>query len=288
VQRLVSVRELDSWIKGSVRLDVTPGAEETRFFPEIRDALTPKPIPGAESVKGSPTLIEVSDTHDYYPPKGEKAPPPLTRDKWQPIEGKKKCPFAQRAVVVLGKRRAEVLDVCVSKECTVHWPDATPAAPVRTPGLRRPQAEIDAEKRQKAAMAKTKELEKARAELLKKAFAEAKKKAPNTPTPAVLKLLSGNHPGIRTWRDLVVEELTQAEPYGVYIGVNSFNEAKKVLALFGVKVGEPVLPKPAAAVKAATKAVHTAAKKAKGFTKAQAAALHKLHPKKPRKAGAKK
>jgi hypothetical protein len=241
VQRLVSVRELDSWIKGSIRLDVTPGSPETRFFPELREAVTPKPIPGAESVKGASVLLEVSDTFEFHPPKGDTAPPPLTRDKWKPVEGKKdRCEFTQRAVVVLGKRRAQLIDVCAAiGQCKTHWAFTIgqKQEPVRAAGERRPQKEIDAEKRAHAAQAKQRDIELAHAQTLELAFAEAKKKAPTTPTPALLKLIAHNAgKRVASWRDVALNELEAARPYGVYIGTQSFTEAKKVLALFGVNV----------------------------------------------------
>jgi ParB/RepB/Spo0J family partition protein len=219
VQRLLSVRELDNWIKGNVRLNVAPGSDETRFFPEIREALTPKPIAGAESVKGTPTLLQVVDSYDYELPKGDKGPAPLTLEHWKLVEGKKKCAYAQRAVVVLGKRRGQILDVCAARACKEHWPHATPAAPVRAPGERRPQKEIDAEKKAEAERKAAREHEQLVMGVWDNVLEKiAPKVVPNKPTAALLKLIAwnGRNNRLSTWREATIEELENVGGYALH------------------------------------------------------------------------
>lgn len=263
VQRLISVRELDSWIRGNVRLDVTPGSAETRFFPELREALKPSTaLPDDTLVKAGDVpppavLLQVSDSYEFYPAKGDKTAPPLTREDWRPIEGKKdRCEFAQRAVVVLGKRRAELIDVCTAKgKCKKHWAHTVglKQTPTRAPGERRPKAEIEAEKRAKAARDDERQLQELRKKAMDVAMVEARKKAPNAPTPALLKLLTvdmrGRSSKPLTWRDVAIEALEHSRPY--HYSLQSFKEFAGLVALLGVKVEAPTLPKKAAAPKQA-------------------------------------
>lgn len=261
VHRSASVRELDAWIKDHVRLPLEPKAPEMEFFPELATAVA------AAAVKDAPRLLELV-AQDWVDPKIK--PAPLTLAAWTPVKKGEKCEHQQRGVIVFGAKRGTILTVCTGvKECKTHWAHTIERkAASATPGQRRPQTVIDAEKRRTAQQVKERALGQARAVALKAALAEAKKKVPNKPTPALLQLY-----GFKTWREMVIDRLDEETPFGaVYSG--QWTDVKKTLALFGVKVAEPVLATPAAAVKAATKAVHAAAKQAR--------------TKKPRKAGAKK
>jgi hypothetical protein len=59
--------------------------------------------------------------------------------------------------------------------------------------------------------------------------------------------------GFKSWRELILDRLEEITPYGpCYTG--AWADAKKQLALVGVKLAEPTLAKPAAKKPAAKKA----------------------------------
>jgi ParB/RepB/Spo0J family partition protein len=124
-EQLVSVRELDRWIKGSIALDVGPKSAELDFFPDVKAAVaTPAAAPPTKGAPPAPSLLQVTDSYEYW---GKDKPAPLTRNEWTPVE-KKKCEHALRAVIVLGRGRGEVLDICLrSSGCKVHFPPAPTA-----------------------------------------------------------------------------------------------------------------------------------------------------------------
>jgi hypothetical protein len=192
-------------------------------------------------VRGVATLLEVTDTYEYYAEKGDKRPAPLTRNAWEPVDPKKRCEHAQRAVVVLGRRRGAIVEVCIDKTCKVHHPHAsTTAAGGASSGGRtkRSPQEIAAEKRRLKAQQDEKAREAHYAAVITKAVEQAVKKAPATPNAAVLALVSENGRTFSSWKAFIVDQLEELKPYvgHFYGGEARFKKVGRVLAGFGVNV----------------------------------------------------
>lgn len=123
---LVSVRDLQHWIKDNVQLRVAAKAPEMDFLPEVAAAVA------AASVENAPKLVELADTYHVFGDKGK--PQPLTRSAWQPVKKGEKCDYQTRGVVVLGDKRGQILTVCTGiGKCKLHFPHsirdrATPPA----------------------------------------------------------------------------------------------------------------------------------------------------------------
>lgn len=241
VQRLVSVRELDAWIKGAIRLE--PTTADPTLFPELAAAQTPKPVPGAESVTGVPTLLEVTDTYEYWPAKGDKRAAPLTQDKWKLVDPRKRCDRTQRAVVVLGRRRGQIIDVCVaSGTCKAHWAETIRETPKQRAATLSPAARAKAEKARKAQAAAVKKQQadqaarRERHALLEGVVAEGLKLLEKQPLSAfkadrVVTLLVTHQQHVNV-RDLVVETLNDSW----FDTPKAFERTAKAFALFGVNL----------------------------------------------------
>jgi ParB family chromosome partitioning protein len=209
VRRLVSVRDLDLWIKTNVKLDVV---RDAAFFPELREVVTPP----AKGEPPRPTLLEVSDTYEFYGP-GHKGPKPLTRPEFKVVEDGKRCPSTQRAVVVLGPRRGRLLEVCADKHgCKVHWKqeiadEARGHGSSTEKSAKRSTKAIEAEKREAEQRRQARE----RDELLR-AVANRAVKAftpPAKPTPAAVAILLHDQ-NERSWADMVRGAVHNALLYG--------------------------------------------------------------------------
>lgn len=110
------VSELDQWIAEHVRLDLH-APETAEQFPEVAAAVASVAVAGA-------TILQLGD----YSTKKEKGGP-LLPGAFRVLETKKdRCPHAQAGVFVVGYRRGQVVDVCATRTCAKHWPQATKAA----------------------------------------------------------------------------------------------------------------------------------------------------------------
>jgi ParB/RepB/Spo0J family partition protein len=114
VRELVSVRALNEWIAGNVRLQVAAKAPEMEFLPEVAEAVA------AASVENAPKLVELIDS---YFVDAKIKPAPLTRNAWVAVKKGQKCDYQTRGVVVLGDKRGQILTVCTGVgKCKVHFP----------------------------------------------------------------------------------------------------------------------------------------------------------------------
>lgn len=230
IERLVSVRELDEWIKHNVRLVVDASNPEMELFPDLRQALTAKPIPGAESVKAAPVLLEVTQAWRVHGANA-KGPQPVPRGQWRPVEGKNHvCEFAERAVVVIGRGRGQILQVCrATGKCKKHWSETIrsappPSRPTSKPPTKQDDAALkrarEAERRAQEQQQRAREREKLLDTVWLRVIEDiAPKVAPNKPSPALLRLMDWNAGGgghhVKTWRDVIVRELGDVGSYGL-------------------------------------------------------------------------
>lgn len=116
-KRRQSSRELDDWIKSNVVLNVKKAGkgQGEELLPEVQEAID------AAAIDNAATLLQLSDTYDFYDPKA-KGPTPLTRRQWALVKKGEKCDYQQRGVFVLGPRRGQVVTVCVGVgKCKKHF-----------------------------------------------------------------------------------------------------------------------------------------------------------------------
>lgn len=119
----VSVRELKTWIDRQVRLDEAP---DPMLFPAAAAAV-------AETEASPASLLPVTFLHQVPPDAkldGVRTYGPASMRRadggFDPVgyRASKPCKHAQRAIVVVGQFRGEVIGVCTAKtECRVHWGD---------------------------------------------------------------------------------------------------------------------------------------------------------------------
>lgn len=244
-EELVSVRELNDWIDGHIRLALRPGDPQLELLPELAEAVA------AEQAADAPKLIELIDEH-WADPKQKNAP--LNRKAWTYVKKGQKCDSQVRGVIVVGRGRGRIFTVCTGVgKCKVHWGHTIAAAPAgKKAGSSAVKPDRDVEKRHAAAQAKAREQGKLFAKVLETAIAAAVKKAPATPTPALLRLVSYNHGNVnkyKSWRDFAVEALQEIKPYSDAVGASSYKEEIALLKGFGVDVAaieKQLAPKPPA------------------------------------------
>jgi ParB/RepB/Spo0J family partition protein len=122
IVRLISVRELDRWIRGSIRIPTAAQSPKLEMFPEVQQAVAA--VAAAPKAERQP-LLELTDAYHIH---GKMDPLPILQSEWKAV-GKKRCEHARRGVIVIGSRQGQVLDVCLKdSKCTQHWPPAPKAA----------------------------------------------------------------------------------------------------------------------------------------------------------------
>jgi len=147
---LEPLSELRWWVERRTRLDVADliADDETRaLFPEASEA-----VREIEWGVDAPPLLEVALDRFGQSPAQATIPADvlrLNRD-YREVTGKK-CKFAQRAFVVFGDRKGEVLLVCCEKKgpttCNVHWPLKVKADPSAQAAKRPPWEVQEAERK---------------------------------------------------------------------------------------------------------------------------------------------
>lgn len=120
-EELVSVRELNDWIDGHIRLALRPGDPQLELLPELAEAIA------AEQAADAPKLIELIDAH-WTDPKLKNQP--LNRKAWTYVKKGQKCDSQVRGVIVVGRGRGRIFTVCTGVgKCKVHWGHTITAAP---------------------------------------------------------------------------------------------------------------------------------------------------------------
>lgn len=117
----VTVRELESWIADHVRFDVERMAAVAPldFVPVAEQVQTAATKPGrAKKV--------ISITHDHYVQPDAKDPSERTFSNvsWKRADGthkSKRCEKSVLGVVAVGREYGRAFDVCINKDCNVHW-----------------------------------------------------------------------------------------------------------------------------------------------------------------------
>lgn len=137
------VRQLEGWYRENVVLDLA-SAETQESFPELAKAVADVKAAGG-------TLIPIS--HAYYLDAAERKlkPVPLTSEQWRAIE-KKRCDHVQTGVILLGRGRAQTIEICTERKCATHWPELNrPKDESKTAPKRKLEKwEIDQRRRQAA------------------------------------------------------------------------------------------------------------------------------------------
>lgn len=116
-KRLVSVRDLDEWIGEECRLNLD---DQESLDPDVAAAVKQAAETGAK-------LLEVSTSFDR--PK-DVPTGVLHHAKYREVGqhgAGARCEFARKAIVVHGDdRRGEVIEVCATKKCPIHFPPPPP------------------------------------------------------------------------------------------------------------------------------------------------------------------
>lgn len=174
---LVSVRDLDHWIRQNIRLPLDASSPQLEFLPEVKDA-----IEAANPVfhKDAARLLELVDSHWID---DKIKPAPLTRKYWTFVKKGDKCAAPQRGVIVYGATRGRVVNICTGVGvCATHWPTTVerqkaPATHTPTPQRKKSAAEIKRDQAEAAAMARERVEAQAWTAVRVKALALAKAKA---------------------------------------------------------------------------------------------------------------
>lgn len=276
---MASVRELDAWIKSNVRVSLEPKAREMEFLPGVAEAIA------AANVKDAPRLLQVTTSYQYW---GKEKPAPLTRDNWVAVDKKKPCEHMQRAVVILGTGRGNVLDVCTTDSaCKIHWPK-TQSSTTRTSRFtpkKLSAKEQAAERKRLEHQALDIAKRKRREVVVDEAFKKFEHSAPAKATPAAVALLMECR-GHKSFRAFIVDEVAETLRYEAAHSDSTYKTFVRLLKPLGVDVAaieKKLTPAPKPEKKTTVGDVRAAAKKA------IAKKLRKKVTKKPaRKAGAKK
>jgi ParB/RepB/Spo0J family partition protein len=112
--QLEPLANLTEWIAKSVRLD--PHSEDTRMFlPGLAEQ-----VEQIERVKRAPILAVSTLMHHT----DRRDPKPILAKNWREIrDDGDRCVNTLPAVIVLGDRRGEYVNVCTAKRhCRTHWP----------------------------------------------------------------------------------------------------------------------------------------------------------------------
>ena len=145
---LASLSELREWVDTHSRLslaDLADDAETRALFPEASDAVR------AEQDARTPTeLLEVALDRFSMSPVKATIPAGVLRlnAQFREVVGKR-CATAERAIVVFGQRKGDVVLVCRDKKgCTTHWPPKA-KADTKTAGGIRPSWEAQGAERKR-------------------------------------------------------------------------------------------------------------------------------------------
>ena len=115
--KIVSVRELQSWIDQHVRFD-KKASIDPMLFPQTADIVK-------AAVEEKEKVIQIS--HNYQTPPDAKEGNTeriYSCNSWKladPKKGVPGCPKTKLGVIVVGPERGEAFRVCTDKECVVHW-----------------------------------------------------------------------------------------------------------------------------------------------------------------------
>ena len=114
--KVVSVRELQSWIDENVRFERV--GVDPMLFPETANRVD-------EAQDRKLKIIPITRTHHVVPQakaEGERTYGPQSWKRADGLEKSKACEYAVLGVVVVGYGRGETFDVCTAKEkCKTHW-----------------------------------------------------------------------------------------------------------------------------------------------------------------------
>jgi ParB/RepB/Spo0J family partition protein len=109
--KAVSARELQAWVNKHVRFNT--GDVDHMLFPETALAL-----------EAAPKVIPITTEH-YIPDEARTKERTFFPASWKRADGRqgsKTCEYAVLGAVVIGARKGDAFQVCVSKDrCLVHW-----------------------------------------------------------------------------------------------------------------------------------------------------------------------
>lgn len=253
-----TVREFAYWVAHNIRLDPAHAAAvQPLDFGEL-----PAKIAEAEARPGRGAKV-VAITFDYRVSDGARDGDEKTfgKDHWRKV-GAKPCDRQKLGVVVSGEHRGESFDVCVIKDCEVHWPKEAKQrkknAELRAQG--KPTKARENEAKQREREEERRKAEQAKGALNAKRFrvlqplvaAAILAKVPDTLTKPVALFLARNTTAIQAAkpkdlvRALVAEQIKHA-PSGDWYWEGHERELLAQARHFGVNV-EPLQEQARAAV----------------------------------------
>ena len=155
-ENLTPIRRLREWVDARQVLklaDLAVGGEARELFPEAAEAIdaTIGATIGATADMARATMLEVALDRFQRSPAKDTIPADVLQlgKHFRQVVGKP-CKQAEKAIVVFGEMRGEVVTVCRAKKaCQKHWPPAEAKPTARTPSTppRRSWEEEEAERK---------------------------------------------------------------------------------------------------------------------------------------------
>jgi ParB/RepB/Spo0J family partition protein len=119
-QKAVSVREFEAWVAKHIRFDVSQAAAAAPLdFGAVAEQVE---TAAAKPGRGKKVVHISHDYHVQLDARSEERT--FCHDAWKRAdgqEGSQACDKAVLGVVVVGPGQGEAFDVCVHKDCDVHW-----------------------------------------------------------------------------------------------------------------------------------------------------------------------
>lgn len=223
----ISVRTLNTWIDGNIRLQLTKEDPQTEFFPELEKV-----------VDEGATILQVAGS--YLPEAVTKKLGAIAMSDYKRVDGKKdRCPVTKRAVIVIGTGRGTFVEICTAKTaCKKHWRFAIEEAERQKKERERASKGQKTSKPSKASVAARQRhvaaevLRDRRRTAIARAVTQIEKGKSIKPGPPVLALLQRAGFG-RDWNGVVAALLRQ------HLGASDdqgWKQAVNTCSAFGVKL----------------------------------------------------
>ena len=209
LQKIVSVRELESWIDQHVRFD-KKAPIDPMLFPKTAETVK-------AAIEEKEKVIQITYNYQTPPDAREGNTERIySCQSWKiadPKKGVPGCPKTKLGVIVVGPERGEAFRVCTDKECLVHWGKEKRAKNASSPDSWQKQQEHERARytaEQEARERKETEWKKARSKILEACAEKMKAMKPGT----LWEIIAGQSDlnALKTARELVPKPQT-AEGY---------------------------------------------------------------------------
>lgn len=226
---VISVRQLDRWVKEYVRIDPVADAPQ---LPELQKVLEKSDNPE----QALTTILQVAGSYSQTPAtKGLLSPA-----DYRVVDGKKDvCGHMRRALVVIGENKGKLVDICTARSsCKVHWKEEVEELeralnPRKSKGGAsgtHPSRHLkDEEAKRRAARERSNFLDTVADEALKRLG----KHPPTKPTTAALRVIAWDRGEEPSWAAVTMGAITNMLDFG-QISVGSLKGKTAMLKPLGV------------------------------------------------------